>query len=80
MYNAMLHCGSTSTADASTLRLCMSGGAAMPAELMRSFERRFDCVILEGYGLGDLAGRLLQPPQPRAQAVPRSAPRSRAWR
>ena len=31
MYNAMLHADSADTADTSTLRLCMSGGAAMPA-------------------------------------------------
>jgi long-chain acyl-CoA synthetase len=53
MYNAMLHCDSADGADASTLRLCMSGGAAMPAELMRSFEEKFDCIILEGYGLSE---------------------------
>src|SRR5262245_25121596 len=53
MYNAMLHAESADTADTSTLRLCMSGGAAMPAELMRAFEQRFDCIILEGYGLSE---------------------------
>ena len=30
MYNAILHAGSADEADASTLRLCMSGGAAIP--------------------------------------------------
>jgi len=53
MYNAMLHDGSADSADTSTLRLCMSGGAAMPAELMRAFEEKFSCVILEGYGLSE---------------------------
>jgi len=53
MYNAMLHSGSCEEADCSTLRICMSGGAAMPAELMRSFEEKFDCMILEGYGLSE---------------------------
>jgi long-chain acyl-CoA synthetase len=53
MYNAMLHAESADSADTSTLRLCMSGGAAMPAELMRAFEKRFDCIILEGYGLSE---------------------------
>jgi long-chain acyl-CoA synthetase len=53
MYNAMLHCESADTADTSTLRLCMSGGAAMPAELMRAFEEKFGCIILEGYGLSE---------------------------
>jgi len=53
MYNAMLHSRSCETADCSTLRLCMSGGAAMPAELMRGFEEKFGCIILEGYGLSE---------------------------
>jgi long-chain acyl-CoA synthetase len=53
MYNAMLHCETSDDADCSTLRLCMSGGAAMPAELMRAFEEKFGCMILEGYGLSE---------------------------
>jgi long-chain acyl-CoA synthetase len=53
MYNAMLHSDSCESADCSTLRICMSGGAAMPAELMRAFEEKFGCIILEGYGLSE---------------------------
>jgi long-chain acyl-CoA synthetase len=53
MYNAMLHSKSCDSADCSSLRICMSGGAAMPAELMRAFEEKFDCMILEGYGLSE---------------------------
>jgi long-chain acyl-CoA synthetase len=53
MYNAMLHARNADTADASTLRLCMSGGAAIPVELIRGFEEKFDCAILEGYGLSE---------------------------
>ena len=53
MYNAMLHSASCDSADCSSLRICMSGGAAMPAELMRAFEEKFGCIILEGYGLSE---------------------------
>jgi len=53
MYNAMLHSDSADGADTSTLRLCISGGSAMPAELMRAFEEKFGCIILEGYGLSE---------------------------
>ncbi|MET0761259.1 MAG: long-chain fatty acid--CoA ligase [Thermoleophilaceae bacterium] len=53
MYNAMLHAKNADTADASTLRRCMSGGAAIPVELIRGFEAKFDCAILEGYGLSE---------------------------
>jgi long-chain acyl-CoA synthetase len=31
----------------------MSGGSAMPGELMSKFEEAFDCKILEGYGLSE---------------------------
>ena len=53
MYNAMLHANRADATDASTLRLCMSGGAAIPVELIRAFEDKFDCKILEGYGLSE---------------------------
>ena len=53
MYNAMLHLENREEFDTSSLRLCMSGGSAMPVELMRGFEAAFDCAILEGYGLSE---------------------------
>jgi long-chain acyl-CoA synthetase len=31
----------------------VSGGAAMPVEVMRAFEEAFGCVVLEGYGLSE---------------------------
>src|ERR687894_86538 len=39
--------------DVSSLRLCFSGGSAMPVEVMRGFEEAFGCIILEGYGLSE---------------------------
>ncbi len=53
MYNAMLNCDAREQHDHSSLRLCCSGGSAMPGELMRGFEKAFDCKILEGYGLSE---------------------------
>ena len=53
MYGAMLHAPERANADLSTLRLCVSGGASLPIELMREFEAAFDAVILEGYGLSE---------------------------
>jgi long-chain acyl-CoA synthetase len=53
MYNAMLHAERADSVDASCLRLCMSGGAAIPVELIRAFEEKFGCIILEGYGLSE---------------------------
>jgi long-chain acyl-CoA synthetase len=37
--------------DTSSLRICTSGGAAMPVEVMKKFEKEFGGAILEGYGL-----------------------------
>ncbi len=39
--------------DVSALRVCISGGAALPVEVLRGFEEAFGCVILEGYGLSE---------------------------
>jgi long-chain acyl-CoA synthetase len=38
---------------AKSLRLGLSGGAAMPVEVMRQFEAKFEIAILEGYGLSE---------------------------
>jgi long-chain acyl-CoA synthetase len=51
MYTAMLHV--EDAPDASSLQVCVSGGAAMPVEVMRGFEERFGCAVLEGYGLSE---------------------------
>jgi long-chain acyl-CoA synthetase len=53
MYNAMLNDGSREQRDTSSLKICCSGGSAMPGELMRGFEKAFDTMILEGYGLSE---------------------------
>jgi long-chain acyl-CoA synthetase len=53
MFSAMLHSPAAGTQDVSSLRLCVSGGSAMPVEVMRAFEEKFGCMILEGYGLSE---------------------------
>jgi long-chain acyl-CoA synthetase len=53
MYNAMLNGDAREQHDHSSLRICCSGGSAMPGELMRGFEKAFDTMILEGYGLSE---------------------------
>jgi long-chain acyl-CoA synthetase len=58
MYWSLLHSGNREAHAAtvqSNLRGCTSGGAAMPVELMRSFEEAFGVTILEGYGLSETA-------------------------
>jgi long-chain acyl-CoA synthetase len=53
MFSAMLHQPDAAERDMSSLRLCVSGGSAMPVEVMRSFEETFGCIVLEGYGLSE---------------------------
>lgn len=53
MYAAMLQVPDRREYDISSLRLCVSGGAALPVEIIRAFEREFDTPILEGYGLSE---------------------------
>jgi long-chain acyl-CoA synthetase len=53
MFSALLHDPASETTDVSSLRVCVSGGAALPVEVLRAFEARFGCVVLEGYGLSE---------------------------
>jgi long-chain acyl-CoA synthetase len=53
MYAALLHHPDAARADTSSLRVCVSGGAALPLEILRGFEDTFGCPILEGYGLSE---------------------------
>ena len=51
MYGALM-----ATPDAPALprlRTCVSGGAALPVEVLHQFEERFACPVLEGYGLSE---------------------------
>ena len=39
--------------DLSSIRFCLSGGAPLPLEVKRQFERNTGCVLVEGYGLSE---------------------------
>src|SRR4051812_18116898 len=53
MYAAMLAVLRRERFDTSSLRVCVSGGAAMAVELMAAVEEAFGCRVLEGYGLSE---------------------------
>ena len=53
MYAAMLHAPERESADVSSLKLCVSGGAALPMEILTAFEKEFGCPVIEGYGLSE---------------------------
>ncbi|HZE38182.1 MAG TPA: long-chain fatty acid--CoA ligase [Stackebrandtia sp.] len=55
MYWALLHHQGEHdlAAIAANLRVAVSGGSALPLEVLRGFEKRFGVPILEGYGLSE---------------------------
>ena len=54
MYSALLQSArSVSPTATRTLRTCISGGAALPVQVITEFEQTFACAILEGYGLSE---------------------------
>jgi long-chain acyl-CoA synthetase len=53
MYAGMLHHEDADSADMSSLRTCITGGSAMPVEILTAFEKSFNCEVYEGYGLSE---------------------------
>ena len=53
MYIALLGHPDREKFDLSALRVCGSGGASLPVEVLKGFEQAFDAIILEGYGLSE---------------------------
>lgn len=55
MYNALLSVPDEvrATYDLSSLRLCVSGGSALPGEVLNQFDAVFGAKVLEGYGLSE---------------------------
>jgi long-chain acyl-CoA synthetase len=53
MYGALLHHPGREDFDTSSLRICMTGGASMPVEVLHGFEAAFDTELMEGYGLSE---------------------------
>jgi long-chain acyl-CoA synthetase len=76
MYHALLNCDNAPDLDiAARLRVAVSGGAALPAEVMRRFEDRFTVPILEGYGLSETSpvatfNRVDRPRRPGSVGLP----------
>jgi long-chain acyl-CoA synthetase len=55
MYREMLAASDGCGLDFGSLRVCISGGPALPGDTRRRYEERFGCILLEGYGLSDSA-------------------------
>ncbi len=52
MFVALMHADLTGR-DVSMLRICVSGGASIPGEVIKGFEAAYDATVLEGYGLSE---------------------------
>jgi long-chain acyl-CoA synthetase len=53
IYTAINHFKDLSKYDLSSIRYCISGGAGLPVEVKRDFEKLTGCVLVEGYGLSE---------------------------
>lgn len=75
MYWYLQHYPGAEKHDWSSLRLCCSGGAALPVDLMRQFEKRYRLPIFEGYGLSETSPVVSfnptdRPPRPGSIGLP----------
>jgi long-chain acyl-CoA synthetase len=69
MYFYLLNFPGADQYGLSALRRCVSGGSAMPVEVMRAFNQKYNVTILEGYGLSETSpvasfNQLDRPPKP----------------
>src|SRR5699024_10270449 len=53
MYNYLLQGAKGDEANFNRIRLCISGGAAMPVSVLKAFEKAFDVIVSRGYGLSE---------------------------
>jgi long-chain acyl-CoA synthetase len=75
MYFYLLNFPNADQYDLSALRFCVSGGAAMPVEVMHAFNRKYNVTILEGYGLSETSpvasfNHLDREPKPGSIGIP----------
>ena len=79
MYWALMDYAATHEVDtteiARNLRLCVSGGAPLPVELLHGFEKTFQVRVLEGYGLSETSpvvcfNQLQRPSKPGTVGLP----------
>ena len=75
MYFYLLNFPNADQYDLSALKFCVSGGAAMPVEVMHAFNRKYNVTILEGYGLSETSpvasfNHLDREPKPGSIGIP----------
>ncbi|MGG1675371.1 long-chain-fatty-acid--CoA ligase [Neobacillus sp. NRS-1170] len=55
MFSFLLQVQKATAEDFSSIRVCFSGGASIPVELLHRFEEKYKVHVLEGYGLSETA-------------------------
>jgi long-chain acyl-CoA synthetase len=53
LFNALINHPKLKNFDLSSLKFCLSGGAALPMEVKQRFEALTGCKLVEGYGLSE---------------------------
>ena len=53
LFNAMINHPKLKSFNLSSLKFCLSGGAALPLDVKQSFEALTGCKLVEGYGLSE---------------------------
>lgn len=53
IYNGINNAKNLEKYNLSSLRYCISGGAPLPVEVKKTFEKLTGCVVVEGYGLSE---------------------------
>jgi long-chain acyl-CoA synthetase len=72
IYSAIATAAEKTRVDISSLRVCVSGGAPLPAEIRERFQKLTGCRIIEGYGLTEASPAVTSNPpdgQIRADSV-----------
>jgi len=82
IYNRLAEMAVRTPPRRSSLRFCISGGASMPVEVLKRFERLFNTTIYEGYGLTECSPVCVENPhgqrtKPGSIGVP--IPGFKAW-
>lgn len=53
MFSFLYQYPNSTPQDLQSLKLCISGGAALPVALLENFEKKFNVEVYEGYGLSE---------------------------
>jgi long-chain acyl-CoA synthetase len=53
LFNALMNHPRIKSADLSSLKFCLCGGAPLPLEIKQQFEAITGCTVVEGYGLSE---------------------------